>query len=412
MDLNHELGLRQNWQQFSLLVLINGFVGAMVGLERSIFPSFANERFGVESATAILSFILAFGFAKAIGNYLTGRMMNSVGRKKVLLLGWTLALPIPWLLIWAPSWNWIVATNILLGLSQGFSWSATIVMKIDLVGPKHRGLAMGLNEFAGYFSVGLMAFITGYVGNRFGIHPYPFYIGAGIAVVGWMSSALWVKETHKFAVIESQDDPNEPLTNVFKETTFTHKTLSTVTQAGLVNNLNDGMIWGLFPLLLLGLDFSLELVALLSAIYPSVWGIGQLVTGKMSDHFNPKKLLLWGMLLQGVAILIVISTREAMILGLLSALLGLGTALVYPTFLHVIASHTQPLQRAESLGVFRLWRDLGYVFGALLSGILADVFGLKVAIFGVGLLTLASACIIALRMPNTYKSSRSPSKAT
>lgn len=412
MDLNHELGLRQNWQQFSLLVLINGFVGAMVGLERSIFPSFANERFGVESATAILSFILAFGFAKAIGNYLTGRMMNSLGRKKVLLLGWTLALPIPWLLIWAPSWNWIVATNILLGLSQGFSWSATIVMKIDLVGPKHRGLAMGLNEFAGYFSVGIMAFITGYVANRFGVHPYPFYIGAGIAVVGWMSSALWVKETHQFAVIESQDDPNEPLTNVFKETTFTHKTLSTVTQAGLVNNLNDGMIWGLFPLLLLGLDFSLELVALLSAIYPSVWGIGQLVTGKMSDHFNPKKLLLWGMLLQGVAILIVISTREAMILGLLSALLGLGTALVYPTFLHVIASHTRPLQRAESLGVFRLWRDLGYVFGALLSGILADVFGLKVAIFGVGLLTLASACIIALRMPNTYKSSRSPSKAT
>ncbi|MEL0011161.1 MAG: MFS transporter, partial [Bacteroidota bacterium] len=212
MDLNHELGLRQNWQQFSLLVLINGFVGAMVGLERSIFPSFANERFGVESATAILSFILAFGFAKAIGNYLTGRIMNSLGRKKVLLLGWTLALPIPWLLIWAPSWNWIVATNILLGLSQGFSWSATIVMKIDLVGSKHRGFAMGLNEFAGYFSVGLMALITGYVGNRFGIHPYPFYIGAGIAVVGWMSSGLWVKETHQFAVIESQDDPNEPLT--------------------------------------------------------------------------------------------------------------------------------------------------------------------------------------------------------
>jgi MFS family permease len=398
-----QLGLRENWAQFTLLVIINGFVGAMVGLERSIFPSFANERFGIESASAILSFILAFGFAKAIGNYFTGRIMNALGRKKVLLLGWTLALPIPWLLIWAPDWNWVVFINVLLGLSQGFAWSATIVMKIDLVGPKDRGFAMGLNEFAGYFSVGVMAFVTGHIANNYGIHPYPFYIGIGIALLGWIVSAIWVQDTHHFVAHESETDQTQALKNVFKETTFTNKTLSSVTQAGLVNNLNDGMIWGLFPLLLLSLDFSLEVVAVLTAIYPSVWGMGQLVTGKMSDHVNPKKILFWGMFMQSIAILLLVSTNQLLILGFLSALLGLGTALVYPTFLHVVAANTQPLQRAESLGTFRLWRDLGYVFGALLSGIIADFFGLNMAIFSIGLLTLLSAGVIAVRMPSTKK---------
>jgi MFS family permease len=396
-----QLGLRENWPQFSLLVIINGFVGAMVGLERSIFPSFANERFGIESASAILSFILAFGFAKAIGNYFTGRIMNALGRKRVLLLGWTLALPIPWLLIWAPDWNWVVFSNVLLGLSQGFAWSATIVMKIDLVGPKDRGFAMGLNEFAGYFAVGIMAFVTGHIANKYGIHPYPFYIGIGIAFLGWIISAIWVKDTHHFVVHESETDHTMALKSVFKETTFTNKTLSSVTQAGLVNNLNDGMIWGLFPLLLLGLDFSLEVVAVLTAIYPSVWGMGQLVTGKMSDHINPKKILFWGMFVQSVAILLLVSTDQLLILGFLSALLGLGTALVYPTFLHVVAANTQPLQRAESLGTFRLWRDLGYVFGAILSGVIADFFGLNMAIFSIGIITFASAWIIAVRMPNS-----------
>lgn len=395
-----QLGLRENWPQFSLLVIINGFVGAMVGLERSIFPSFANERFGIESASAILSFILAFGFAKAIGNYFTGRIMNALGRKRVLLLGWTLALPIPWLLIWAPDWNWVVFSNVLLGLSQGFAWSATIVMKIDLVGPKDRGFAMGLNEFAGYFAVGIMAFVTGHIANKYGIHPYPFYIGIGIALLGWIISAIWVKDTHHFVVHESETDHTMALKSVFKETTFTNKTLSSVTQAGLVNNLNDGMIWGLFPLFLLGLGFSLEVVAVLTAIYPSVWGMGQLVTGKMSDHINPKKILFWGMFIQSIAILLLVSTQQLVFLGLLSALLGLGTALVYPTFLHVVAANTQPLQRAESLGTFRLWRDLGYVFGALSSGIIADSFGLNTAIFSIGLLTLLSSGVIAVRMPN------------
>ena len=395
-----QLGLRENWPQFSLLVIINGFVGAMVGLERSIFPSFANERFGIESASAILSFILAFGFAKAIGNYFTGRIMNALGRKRVLLLGWTLALPIPWLLIWAPDWNWVVFSNVLLGLSQGFAWSATIVMKIDLVGPKDRGFAMGLNEFAGYFAVGIMAFVTGHIANKYGIHPYPFYIGIGIAFLGWIISAIWVKDTHHFVVHESETDHTMALKSVFKETTFTNKTLSSVTQAGLVNNLNDGMIWGLFPLFLLGLGFSLEVVAVLTAIYPSVWGMGQLVTGKMSDHINPKKILFWGMFIQSIAILLLVSTQQLVFLGLLSALLGLGTALVYPTFLHVVATNTQPLQRAESLGTFRLWRDLGYVFGALSSGIIADSFGLNTAIFSIGLLTLLSSGVIAVRMPN------------
>ena len=394
-----ELGLRQNWQQFTLLVLVNAFVGGMVGLERSIFPEFAEQEFGVQSATAILSFITAFGFSKAMANYFTGRLINQWGQRRLLLLGWIIALPIPSLLIYAPSWNWVIFSNILLGLSQGLTWSATIIMKIDLVGQKDRGLAMGLNEFAGYFSVGLVAFLTGFIASEFGVTPYPFYLGIGLVLAGLLTTAIWVKDTRSFVQQEQKTDRSQALENVFIQTSFRHKTLSSVTQAGLVNNLNDGMIWGLFPMLLIGLNYSTESIGILAAIYPSVWGFGQLFTGKMADHYSKKKMLFWGMLLQGVAILVIPFALGFTQLAVLAALLGAGTALVYPTFLTTIASATSPLERGESIGTFRLWRDLGYVFGAILSGILADLFGLVVAILAIGVLTIASSLVIQFRMP-------------
>lgn len=394
-----ELGLRQNWQQFTLLVLVNAFVGGMVGLERSIFPEFAEQEFGIQSTTAILGFITAFGFSKALANYFTGRLINQWGRRRLLLIGWFIALPIPFLLIYAPSWNWVIFSNVLLGISQGLTWSATIIMKIDLVGQKNRGLAMGLNEFAGYFSVGLLAFLTGIIASEFGVTPYPFYLGIGLVLAGLFTTAIWVKDTSPFVQQEQKTDGNKALENVFVQTTFRHKTLSSVTQAGLINNLNDGMIWGLFPMLLLGLNFPTQTIGLLAAIYPSVWGFGQLFTGKMADHYSKKKMLFWGMLVQGFAILVIPLATSFAQLAILAALLGAGTALVYPTFLTTIASATTPLERGESIGTFRLWRDLGYVFGALLSGMLADLFGLIVAIPAIGALTIASSLVIQFRMP-------------
>ena len=405
MNSNHapksqlKLGLRQNWQQFSLLVLVNAFVGGMVGLERSIFPEFAEQEFNVQSTTAILSFITAFGFSKSFANYFTGRLINQWGRKRLLLTGWFIALPIPFLLIYAPSWNWVIFSNILLGLSQGLTWSATIIMKIDLVGQKDRGLAMGLNEFAGYFSVGLMAFLTGFIASEYGITPYPFYLGIGLVVGGVLTTSIWIKDTSQFVDQEHKTAHHQPLKNVFMQTSFHHKTLSSVTQAGLVNNLNDGMIWGLFPILLLGLNFPTQSIGMLAAIYPSVWGFGQLFTGKMADYYSKKKMLFGGMFVQGIAILVIPFATDFTQLAILASLLGTGTALVYPTFLTTIASATSPLERGESIGTFRLWRDLGYVIGAILSGILADFFGLVVAILAIGALTIASSLVILFRMP-------------
>lgn len=399
MTKNVVLGLKQNWQQFTLLVIINAFVGGMVGLERSIFPQFAEEVFGIASTTAILSFIIAFGVTKAIANYYTGRLANKFGRRNLLIVGWLFALPIPFLLIDAQSWSWVVFANVLLGISQGLTWSSTVVMKIDLVGEKDRGFAMGLNEFSGYLAVGVVAFLSGYVANKYGITPYPFYIGIFISVTGLLLSVLWVQDTRKFVHKESTTSTSESMRQVFLETTFTNKTLSSVTQAGLVNNLNDGMIWGLLPLMLLTLKFHTDDIGVIAAIYPSVWGIGQLFTGKMSDHYSKKRMLFWGMLIQGIAILFIPFSTSFLVLAGLSAILGLGTALVYPTFLVAIASATNPSQRAESIGTFRLWRDLGYAIGALLSGVIADSFGIPYAIVSIGGLTIVSALIIQFRMP-------------
>lgn len=403
---NIKLGLKENWKQFTLLVIINAFVGGMIGMERSIFPQFAELKFGIASNTAILSFLTAFGITKAFANYYTGRLANKFGRKNLLLFGWFIAIPIPFMLIYAPNWSLVIFANVLLGISQGLTWSSTVVMKIDLVGEKDRGFAMGLNEFAGYFAVGIVAFITGYIANVYGITPYPFYIGIFISIVGFIMTAVWVNDTRLFVRKESATDDTAQLDNVFFETTFKNKTLSSVTQAGLINNLNDGMIWGLLPIVLLSLNYNNENIGIITGIYPTVWGIGQLFTGKMSDYYSKKAMLFWGMFLQGLAILFIPISRDFYVLVSISAILGLGTALVYPTFLSTIAQVTSPRQRAESIGTFRLWRDLGYAFGAVISGITADLYGVEYAIFLIGGLTIISSLIIKFRMPEQIKLSR------
>jgi MFS family permease len=394
-----KLGLKENWLQFTILVIVNAFVGGMVGLERTIFPKFAEMEFGVASKTAILSFIIAFGITKAITNYFTGKLANKYGRKNLLIIGWLFAIPIPFILIYAPSWNWVIFANVLLGINQGLTWSSTVVMKIDLVGEKDRGLAMGINEFAGYFAVGIMAFLTGMIAQKYGVTPYPFYLGIGISIIGLLLSILFVRDTRAFVNIEQKKTNTKELESVFLDTTFKDKSLSSITQAGLVNNLNDGMIWGILPILLLSLNYDSKNIGIIAAIYPTVWGIGQLFTGKMSDHYSKKRMLFWGMLLQGIAIILIPYFTSFYELASIAAILGLGTALVYPTFLSAIASATSPTQRAESIGVFRLWRDLGYAIGAILSGIIADIYGIETAIISIGIITILSSIVIQFRMP-------------
>ena len=393
-----KLGLRENWQQFTLLVVINAFVGGMIGLERTILPELAKEDFNMAAKTAILSFIIVFGVTKAITNYYTGTLANRLGRKNLLLLGWVLALPIPLLLIYAPNWQWVIAANVLLGIHQGLCWSSTVVMKMDLVGDKDRGLAMGLNEAAGYLAVGAVAFATGWIASEYGLRPYPFYIGIALSVAGLLGTWIWVKDTRHHVAAEAVQSGIAKLKNVFWETTWRNPNLGAVTQAGLVNNLNDGMVWGLLPMLLAAKHFTLAQIAVIVSVYPTVWGLGQLGTGKLADIFDKRKMLTWGMALQGVALLGFIPASQNWQFIALSALLGIGTAVVYPTFLAAIAGLTHPQQRAESIGVFRLWRDLGYAIGALLTGIIADSLGLEWSVAVIGGLTLASACVVFLRM--------------
>jgi len=397
------LGLRQNWKQFTLLVIVNAFVGGMVGIERTVLPLLAEVEFGIASQAAALSFIMAFGVSKALANYFTGRLAGRYGRKALLMTGWILALPVPFMLIYATSWNWVVAANILLGIHQGFAWSSTVVMKMDLVGEKDRGLAMGLNEFAGYLAVAAMAFLTGYLASHYGPRPVPFQVGIGIAVVGLLLTALWVRDTRHHVAGEAATSVVPKLKKVFLDTSLRHRVLGTVTQAGLVNNLNDGMLWGLLPVLLFREGFGQAGIGAIAAVYPAVWGLGQLATGKLADHVNRRTLLVLGMVMQGLAILLLpfIHTQGAYIA--LSATLGLGTALVYPTFLATIAAHTHPTQRAESLGVFRLWRDMGYAIGALMTGLIADRFGITASILAIGAVTVLSGIVVWLRMPSERK---------
>lgn len=395
-----QLGLRANWKQFLILVIINAFVGGMVGLERTILPKLAEQEFAILAKSAMLSFIVVFGFTKAVSNYFAGRLANKFGRKNLLIYGWIVALPVPFLLIFSQSWNWIILANVLLGINQGLAWSSTVIMKIDLVGEKNRGLAMGINEFAGYLAVALVAMLTGYLANAYGVRPYPFIIGIILSVLGLLASIFLVKDTSHFVEYEKAISRNKPLKSVFLDTSFRHPNLSSVTQAGLVNNLNDGMIWGLFPVLLAAKGYNLMQIGIMVAIYPAVWGLGQLFTGKLADLYDKKTLLFWGMLFQGIAIIAIIYSSIQIHFITVSIILGLATAIVYPTFLAAVAAETTPEQRAESLGIFRFWRDAGYAFGAILSGFLADHFGVNYAVGTIGFLTLFSALIIQLRMKN------------
>ncbi len=394
------LGLQQNLPQFVLLIVVNAFVGAMIGIERSIFPQFAAFKFDIHSTSVILSFIVIFGFSKAIANYFSGYLAVKYTRKKVLLLGWILALPVPFIFIYAPSWNWIVFANVLLGIHQGFAWSSTVVMKIDLVGQENRGLAMGLNEFAGYIAVALMAFFTAYIADRFGIFPFPFYLGLAVAMIGLLITWLFVKDTGEFVATEALTASSAipRLKNIFIETSFTNNNLSSVTQAGLINNLNDGMIWGLLPILLSQKHFSLLDIGVISSIYPAVWGLSQIITGKLADHISKKLLLFWGMLLQAIAIAYLIFAASYFQMVLVAIFLGVGTAMVYPTFLATISDHTHVHDRAKSLGIFRFWRDSGYAIGAIITGLTADYFGATTSILIIAILTLFSAIFIKIRM--------------
>ena len=398
------LGLRENLAQFSLLVLVNAFVGAMVGLERTILPAIAEEEFGMVARTAILSFIVVFGVTKAVTNYLAGRLSDRFGRKHVLVAGWLVAIPVPFLLMWAPDWNWVLAANALLGVSQGLTWSTTVIMKIDLAGPQRRGLAMGLNEFAGYFAVALSALATGYVAARYGLRPEPFYLGVAFVAIGLLLSAWLVRETRHHVAAESRLHADvAPLSagEVFRRTSWRDRDLSSVSQAGLVNNLNDGMAWGLFPLFFAAAGMDLARIGTLAAIYPATWGLGQLFTGAWSDRVGRKGLITTGMWMQaaGIAVIALSAGYTGFATG--AALLGLGTAMVYPTLLAAIGDVAHPGWRASAVGVYRLWRDLGYAFGAVIAGITADEFGLHAALWLVAALTFASGLVVAVRMRET-----------
>jgi MFS family permease len=406
-----QLGIRENLAQFSLLVLVNAFVGAMVGMERSILPPMAEEEFGLAVRTAILSFIAVFGLVKAATNYFAGRLGDAFGRKSVLIGGWLVAVPVPFLLMWAPTWGWVIFANVLLGASQGLTWSTTVIMKIDLAGPNKRGLAMGLNEFAGYFAVAGAALATGWVASEWGLRPEPFYLGVGFVALGLLLSVTLVRETKAHADYEAAhhadhlaDRKSLSQSEVFKRTSFTDPDLSSTSQAGLVNNLNDGMAWGLFPLYFAAAGMNIEQIGWLAAIYPAVWGIGQLFTGAWSDTVGRKWLIVAGMFIQAGGIAVTALSGEFWGFAAGAVLLGAGTALVYPTLLAAIGDVAHPSWRASSVGIYRLWRDSGYAVGALLAGAVADTLGFEWALWLIAGLTAVSGFVVVFRMRETLRS--------
>ncbi len=402
-----QLGLRANLGQFTLLVVLNAFVGAMVGLERTVLPLLGEQEFGLTSKTAITSFIVSFGVTKAILNLVAARVSDRIGRKPILVMGWLFALPVPFLIIYAPAWWWIDLANVLLGANQAMAWSMTVIMKIDLVGPKRRGLALGLNEFAGYFAVGVMSWVTGYIAAHTALRPQPFYLGIGIAIVGLVVSILFVRETRAHAHLEAATVPQTEsaarpsLGRVFYVTSLGNVSLFAACQAGLVNNLNDGMSWGLYPLFFASYGLGVSSIGVIKAVYPMVWGALQVATGPLSDRVGRKELIAGGMIVQaaGIWLTVLIPTYAVWLVG--AALQGLGTAMVYPTLLAAITDHAHPTWRATSLGVYRFWRDLGYAIGALLSGVVADFVGLGAAIHLVAALTFVSGLVVirAMREP-------------
>ena len=404
------LGLRANWSQFSLLLLVNAFVGAMVGLERSVLPLLGERVFGLASTTAALSFIATFGVVKALTNLLAGRLGDRYGRKHVLVAGWLVALPVPFLVIFAPTWGWIIAANVLLGVNQGLAWSTAVIMKIDLVGPKRRGLAMGLNEFSGYLAVAFAALGAGAIASRYGLRPAPFYLGIAFAVAGLVLTTLFVHDTTAHARVEAHaraDVGFAPRAPTFGELlargTWRDPALASASQAGLVNNLNDGLAWGLFPLFFAAAGLSLREIGVLAFIYPATWGIAQLGTGALSDRWGRKWLIASGMLVQGAALASMPIWRGFMPWLGAGIALGIGTAMAYPTLLASIGDVAHPAWRGSAVGIYRLWRDLGYAIGALLAGVLADTFGMATAIGVVAALTAASGLAVAVRMPETHR---------
>jgi MFS family permease len=401
------LGLRENAAQFTLLVVVNAFVGAMVGLERSILPAIAEQEFHLVARTAVLSFIVVFGLAKAFTNYGAGHLSDRIGRKSVLVAGWLVAAPVPFLLMWAPSWTWVLVANALLGVSQGLTWSTTVIMKIDRVGPRQRGLAMGLNEFAGYLAVAASAFTTGWIAAAYGLRPEPFYLGVAFVVFGLALSVALIRDTAPHVARESElvgtlaPHAVPAPRDVFWRTTVLDRNLSSVSQAGLVNNLNDGMAWGLFPLVFAAAGMTLAQVGLLAAVYPATWGLAQLATGALSDRTGRKGLIVWGMWLQAVGIAVVALAGAFAGFASGAVLLGVGTAMVYPALLAAVGDVAHPAWRASAVGVYRFWRDLGYAIGAVLAGIVADAFGLPAALWAIAVLTFGSGLVSALRMTET-----------
>jgi MFS family permease len=407
------LGLRANWEQFTLLVIVNAFVGAMVGLERTVLPLIAEAEFELAANSVILSFLISFGLVKAIANLFAGRLSDRLGRKRILIAGWLFGLPVPLIIMFAPGWGWVVFANVLLGINQGLCWSTTVIMKIDLVGPKQRGLAMGLNEFAGYLAVSLSALATGYIAAGYGLRPVPFVPGLFFAGVGLLLSFFFVRETKPYAQLEARSELNvsnrpantqaarlesnvEPsFAQILLLTSWQDRALFAASQAGMINNLNDGMIWGLVPIFLAGTGLSLEQIGLVAATYPGVWGLSQLFTGALSDRWGRKWLIAGGMWVQAMGIwaLVIGHGLTAWLAG--AVLLGLGTAMVYPTLLAAVSDVAHPNWRASAVGVYRLWRDGGYAVGALLAGVLADLLGIPVAIAAIGGLTFLSGVVVA-----------------
>ena len=409
------LGLRQNIAQFTLLVVVNALVGGMLGQERTVLPLLGEREFGLRAYTAGLTFIVVFGLAKAATNYVAGTLSDRYGRKPVLVGGWLVALPVPLLLIWAPSWGWVIAANVLLGVSQGLTWSTTVVMKIDLVGPARRGLAMGLNEAAGYAAVAVTALGTGYLAESYGLRPAPFLLGLAFAALGLGLSTLAVRETREHARLEASghvarvdgrhDHLHDELSarEVFAQTSFKEPSLSSASQAGLVNNLNDGLAWGLFPILFAAGGLSVARIGVLAALYPAVWGVGQLLTGALSDRWGRKWMIVTGMWVQAGGLGVVAVSDAFVPWSVAAVLLGAGTAMVYPTLLASIGDVAHPAWRARSVGVYRLWRDGGFAVGALLAGVVADALGVRAAVWSVAALTALSGVVVAVRMYETHQ---------
>ncbi len=399
------LGLRENAAQFTLLVAVNALVGGMVGQQQTALPLLASDVFHLTGYTFIFTYVAAFGIAKAIANYFAGTLSDRFGRKPVLLIGWVLAIPVPLMLIWAPNWGWVIAANVLLGVNQGLTWSTTVVMKIDLIGAKRRGLAMGLNEAAGYGAIAVTSLVAGALAEQYGLRPAPFLLGLSYAAVALIVSGLFVRETRDHARLEAAARPDEaPVTNrqVMAATTWREPALSSASQAGLVNNLNFGLSWGLFPLLFASADLAVDRIGLLVALYPAVWGAGQLVTGAVSDRYGRKRLITAGMLVQAVALVIIAAAHGFTGWAAGAVVLGLGTAMVYPTLLAVVGDVAHPTWRGRAVGVYRVWRDLGYAVGAVLGGAVADGLGLRAAVWVAAAVSLLSGVAVAARMYETH----------